>query len=224
MKGAVLMVTIKPKLVIFDMDGTMLDTEPISLQGMYHAAEVKGVTMPLEFYQQFLGRNVAHARMLIQQRFGDAVNFDEIAALHQNYIDDYIEKNGLPIKKGLHGLLDKLESSKINKCVATSTAKALAINKLTTVGIIHRFGVLVCGDEVTESKPNPEIFLKAAALCKTAPAESLVIEDSIAGAVGAYRAGIPYILVPCIAPLTDEVKQRARAVCKDLDAVREMIA
>ena len=208
---------INPKLVIFDMDGTMLDTEPISLQGMIHAAEAKGKTMPLEFYHQFMGRNVAFVRRLLEQRFGDGIDYDEIAALHQNYIDGYIEKNGIPIKKGLHALLDKLESLKINKCVATSTAKALAISKLTTAGIVHRFEVFVCGDEVAESKPNPEIFQKAAALCNTAPAESLIIEDSIAGAEGAYNAGIPYILVPCIAPLTDAVKQRAVAVCKDLD-------
>ena len=217
------MQTIKPKLVIFDMDGTMLDTEPISLQGMLHAAKIKGREMPLEFYNQFIGRNVAYVRRLIHERFGDEVDYDELAALHQNYVDDYIEKNGLPIKKGLLGLLDKLESLKIDKCVATSTAKALAISKLTIAGIVHHFEVIVAGDEVAESKPNPEIFLKAAALCKTAPAESLVIEDSIAGAQGAYRAGIPYILVPCIAPLDDEVKQRAFAVCNDLDEVCGLI-
>ena len=218
------MKTIKPKLVIFDMDGTMLDTEPISLQGMIHASEVKGRAMPLEFYHLFIGRNVAHARRLVQQYFGNAVDYDEIAALHQNYIDEYIEKNGLPIKKGLFRLLDKLESLKISKCVATSTARALAVSKLTTAGIVHRFDVIVCGDEVAESKPNPEIFQKAAAQCRTAPVESLIIEDSQAGAEGAYSAGIPYILVPCIAPLSDEVRQRAFSVCEDLDVVAEMIA
>ena len=214
---------IKPKLVIFDMDGTMLDTEPISLQGMIYAAEAKGKTMPLDFFNQFIGRNVAHARWLIHQRFGEEVDYDELAELHQNYIDEYIEKNGLPIKKGLFDLFDKLESLNINKCVATSTAKPLAISKLTTAGIINRFEVIVGGDEVAESKPSPEIFLKAAALCNTAPAESLVIEDSIAGAEGAYNAGIPYILVPCIAPLTNEVKQRAFAVCEDLHEVGKLI-
>ena len=214
---------INPKLVIFDMDGTMLDTEPISLNGMFHASEVMGKKMPLEFYHQFIGKSVAHARMLIRQRFGNDIDFDQIAALHQNYIDEHIEKNGIPLKKGLLALLDKLETLKIDKCVATASAKALAISKLTTAGIVHRFDAIVCGDDVAESKPNPEIFQKAAAQCKTAPAESLVIEDSIAGAEGAFRAGIPYILVPCIAPLTEEVKQRAIAVCKDLDEVGKLI-
>ena len=217
------MQNVKPKLVIFDMDGTMLDTEPISLRGMIHAAEMMGQTMPLDFFHQFMGRNVAYTRKLIRERFGEEFDYDEIAALHQNYIDDYIEKNGLPLKKGLLRLLDKLESLKISKCVATSTVRSLAEHKLTTVGIVHRFKVVVCGDDVAESKPNPEIFQKAAKLCKTAPAESLVIEDSIAGAEGAYRAGIPYILVPCIAPLTDEVKKRAVAVCEDLDEVSSLI-
>ena len=215
---------IKPKLVIFDMDGTMLDTEPVSLQGMIYAAEVMGQDVPVEFFHQLIGRNTAFARRHIQERLGEMFDFDKIADIHQNYIDDYIEKNGLPLKKGLIDLFDKLESLKINKCVATSSAKSLAISKLTTANLIHRFEIIVCGDDVAESKPNPEIFLKAAALCKTAPAESLIIEDSIAGAEGAYNAGIPYIVVPCIAPLTDEVKQRAFAVCEDLHEVGKLIA
>ena len=217
------MKSIKPKLVIFDMDGTMLDTEPVSLQGMIYAAEAKGKTMPLDFFHQFMGRNVAHARWLIQQRFGDEVDYDELAALHQSYIDEYIEKNGIPLKKGLFALFDRLESLNIKKCVATSTVKSLATSKLTRAGIIHRFEAIVCGDDVADSKPNPEIFLRAAALCKTAPAESLVIEDSMAGAEGAFNAGIPYIVVPCIAPLSDEVRQRAFAVCEDLHEVGRLI-
>ena len=215
--------TLCPKLVIFDMDGTMLDTEPISLDGMIYAAKIMGHTMPRELFNEFIGRNVRHARRLVAERFGEDFDYDRSAALHQRYIDDYIEKNGLPLKKGLHLLFDKLESLGIKKSVATSTAKALAIHKLSLAGLFHRFEAIVCGDDVVESKPEPEIFLKAAALCGTEPHESLVIEDSIAGAEGAFRAGIPYILVPDIAPLTEVVKSRAVAVCRDLEEVAGMI-
>ena len=212
-----------PKLVIFDMDGTILDTEPISLEGMIYAAKKMGHTMTRELFNEFIGRNERHARRLVAERFGVDFDYDKSAALRQQYIDDYIAKNGMPLKKGLHVLFDWLESLGIKKCVATSTARKNALKKLGIAGLVHRFESVLGGDDVIESKPEPEIFLKAAANCGTKPHECLVIEDSIAGATGSFRAGIPYILVPDIAPLTEEVKSRALAVCRDLEEVASLL-
>ena len=213
----------KPKLIIFDMDGTMLDTEPISLGGMLHAAKTMGHDMPKEFFYEFVGRSTAHARRVLRERYGDDFDFGKISELHQGYINEYIEKHGIPVKKGLYDLLDGLDALGIKKCVATSTDRERAAHKLKLANIAHRFEAIVGGDDVAESKPNPEIFLKAAALCKTAPEECAIIEDSPAGAEGAYNAGIPLILVPDIAPLSVDARSMATAICEDLFEVLKLI-
>jgi len=211
------------ELIIFDMDGTMLDTEPLSLKAMIHAAEVMGYEMPDEFFNELIGRNEAHARRIIRERYGEGFDYDRASELHNEYIMDYVDKNGMPIKPGLFELLDLLEKKGKRKCVATSTAKQNATEKLAIAGIAHRFEVIVGGDEVAESKPNPEIFLKAAAFCKVEPKNCLVLEDSAAGTRGAYAAGIPVIIIPDIAPLDDEVKKLGVAVCKNLFEVARII-
>jgi len=208
--------TKKPKLVIFDMDGTMLDTERISLAGLIHATKTMGYETTEGFFTEMIGRNVAFAKQLANERYGESFDFELAHNLHLEYVDEYFKNYGVPIKEGLVHLLNKLEEMGIKKCVATSTAKGRATHKLKFANLLHYFEVIVGGDEVVESKPNPEIFLKAASYCNIAPEDCLIIEDSIAGANGAFNAKIPVILVPDIGPLTDEVKNKAVAVCKNL--------
>jgi len=214
---------IHPKLVIFDMDGTLLDTETLSLAAMIESAKIMGHELPRSVFEEIMGRNAAFARKLLTERYGADFDYDKSAALHFEYIDNHIKKHGVPVKPGVEALLDKLEALNIRKCVATSTDKERATHKLKLANLAHRFEVIVGGDEVINSKPDPEIFLKAAAYCKTDPADCLVLEDTMAGTNGAYSAGMPVIIVPDIAPLTDETRAKALAICKDMFEVAEMI-
>jgi HAD superfamily hydrolase (TIGR01509 family) len=116
-------------------------------------------------------------------------------------------------------LLHYLENARIEKCVATSTARDRAIHKLTLANIAHRFATITGGDQVAESKPNPEIFHIAAASCNTAPENCLVIEDSTAGAQAAKAAGMKLVIIPNVAYLSDETKATADYICKDLNEV-----
>ena len=217
------MTKLEPKLVIFDMDGTMIDTEFLSCQGMINAAKDQGFEFPEGLFEQMIGRSQAFARSLVREKVGEDFDFDRGMYVHQEYIDNYFEKHGAPIKKGLFELLDKLEELGIKKCVATSTDKERATHKLGKAGIVHRFEVIVGGDEVEESKPNPEIFLKAAAYCGVAPKDSLVLEDSPAGGLGAYNAGMPFILIPDMAILNGDILSKSSHVCKDLIEVAELL-
>jgi HAD superfamily hydrolase (TIGR01509 family) len=180
--------------------------------------------MRRELYEQMIGRNAAFAHALLTEQYGADFDFDGAAQLHLEHIDAHFEKHGVPIKAGLPFLLDELERLGIRKCVATSTGRERATHKLTLAGLAHRFEAIVGGDEVVHSKPDPEIFLKAAARCGIPPEESLVIEDSAAGTQGAHRAGMPVIIVPDIAPLSPEIRALAYAVCADLTEVARHIA
>ena len=214
---------IQPKLVIFDMDGTMIDTEMVSFAGMVEASKVLGHDTPRDVLERMIGTNAERCRQIIFEHYGTDFDFDKAIDIHNEYVDTYFEKHGIPVKNGLFPLLDKLESLNIKKCVATSTDKKRATYKLSQVDIAHRFEVIVGGDEVKKSKPDPEIFLKAASACGYAPEDCLVIEDSAAGTEGAFKAGMRVIIVPDLGPLTDEIRSMAYALCADLNEVAEMM-
>jgi len=211
------------KLVIFDMDGTMLDTEPIFMQGWKAALLEQKLDISQErfdtAFNAVIGTNFEHCRRVISEmlaEFDFVKGYDFCTA----YKDDFITVNGVPIKPGLFELLDRLEELNIKKCVATSTSRDKATHKLQLANILHRFEVIVGGDEVQESKPAPEIFLKAAALCGVAPENCLVLEDSAAGTLGAHRAGMRVITIPDILQPSDETRGLATAV---MDSLHEVV-
>jgi len=211
------------KLVIFDMDGTMLDTEPTSLAAMMHAGKILGVPLDKIIGESLMGKAASRCREILKANFGDDFDTDAAFRLHVAYMDEVFEKNGVPVKSGIFELLDKLDALQIKKCVATSTEKKRAIHKLEAAGILHRFDTITGGDEIANGKPAPDIFLHAAATCNIAATDCIIIEDTEAGILGAVAAKIPVIAVPDVAPLSDEIRAKAFAVCKDLHEVAEMI-
>ncbi|MCL1878247.1 MAG: HAD family phosphatase [Defluviitaleaceae bacterium] len=211
-----------PKLVIFDMDGTMLDTEPIASDAVREACKIMGFVLPQEVIDRAMGRNQATSRAILLEHFGADFDVERSFELYLDYKNKYFAEHGIPTKPGLYEILDKLESLGIKKCVATSTDKKHAIAKLETVNIAHRFPVIIGGDEVENGKPAPDIFLKAAAACNTAPDDCIVIEDTEAGILAATSAKIPVIAVPDIAPLNEKIRSKAVAVCADLFEVAKI--
>jgi len=216
----------KPKLVIFDMDGTMLDTEMLSIKGWEVAVTQQlphiSQELFLQTFYKMIGTNYESSRSIAKELIPE-FDFEIGHKVSYGYMDEYIKTNGVPIKAGLLQLLDKLEQLNIKKCVATSTVKERATHKLTLANIAHRFDVIVGGDEVAVSKPNPDIFLKAASACGVAPENCLVLEDSAAGVEGGYRAGMQVIVIPDLLPPTDATRKMANLVCEDLHEVVTLI-
>ncbi|MEZ4662666.1 MAG: HAD family hydrolase [Caldilineaceae bacterium] len=107
--------------------------------------------------------------------------------------------------------------------MATSTARPLALKKLTTTGLIDRFATIVGGDEVPNGKPAPDIFLAAAARLAVAPARCLVLEDSEAGVRAAHAAGMQSIMVPDLKAPSAAVKALALTVVQSLTDVSQLL-
>ncbi|MCL2355525.1 MAG: HAD family phosphatase [Defluviitaleaceae bacterium] len=212
------------KLVIFDMDGTMLDTESIAANAVREACKTMGYVLPQEVIEYCMGRNQATTRGILLDFFGADFDVDRSFELYMANKQAYFDAHGIQTKAGLYEILDKLEALGIKKCVATSTDRAQALKKLETVNIAHRFSAIIGGDEIENGKPAPDIFLKAAAVCQTDPADCTVIEDTEAGILAATAANIPVIVVPDVAPLSEEIRAKAFAVCADLNEVADMIA
>lgn len=185
-----------PAAVIFDMDGLMLDTEPLAARAWTDAAQALGVDFDHAVTLRLIGRNFADCQRLIVEHHGPSYPVDALMRSWHAAYDGIVEREGIALKTGLLELLAWLESRRIPKAVATSTRRSRAIAKLLHTGLLERFATLVGGDEVECGKPAPDIFVEAATRLGIAPVECIVLEDSEPGIRAALAGGIRPIMVP----------------------------
>lgn len=205
--------------VIFDMDGLMLDTERVARRSWRRAMADLGYSIEDTTYLQIVGRTVHDARAILGAAFGPDFPFDHVYALRQRYYDIDLASHGVPVKPGLFDLLEYLDQHHIPKAVASSTFRKFAEVKLGGAGLSERFDTVVCGDEVANGKPAPDVFLAAAQALAVAPEQCLVLEDSEAGIRAAYSAGALPVMIPDLKQPTPDVIMLAYRVLPDLHAV-----
>ncbi|HQV69521.1 MAG TPA: HAD family phosphatase [Thermoflexales bacterium] len=212
-----------PRAVIFDMDGLLLDTEPIAHTAWSRAFAEAGVTLREDVYPQIIGRTSADTN----QYLCEAHNLTE-SAIHQianrkNELLRQAYERTVPVKEGALDLLSALDARGIPRAIATSTYRDLALHKLQIAGLIHFFNAVVCGDEVKRGKPAPDIFLAAASKLGQPPEVCLVLEDAVPGARAAVAAHIRVIIVPDQVQPPPEVAALAWRVCGSLGEVNSFL-
>ena len=136
---------------------------------------------------------------------------------------EILRTEGIPLKPGVKELLLRLKAKGYRTALASSTATDTVKSELSQTGLIDYFDFIIGGDKVKKSKPNPEIFLKAAEGLGVSVSEAIIIEDSHNGIRAASRAGIFSIMVPDLMPVTDEMKSLAGLVLCSLFEVKEFI-
>lgn len=214
----------KPELIIFDMDGLMFDTERIYYKAWQEAAKQQGYTLDWDVYVQIVARNSAYIEKVLKQIFGEAFPYEVVVTEKRRLSDAQIMAEGIRIKEGLYELLDVLEAAGIKKAVATSSMKTKALNYLDLGKVKERFDTIICGSEVAESKPNPEIFLKVAQRLGVAPKQCWVLEDSRLGIESAKAAGMFPILIPDLVTPDEEMTQNAGIIMASLHEVITYLA
>lgn len=208
------------KLVIFDMDGLMIDTERLNLKGWIEIGKKHNYTIGPENIQKIMGMARHEHEPILRKDFGDNFPYDRIYNEKNQYVTDIIEKEGIGVKPFLLELLDVLDDMKIKKVVATGTSRERAIYLLKRAGLYGRFDDMVCGDEVKNGKPNPEIFLTACQIANISPAEAMVLEDSQNGLIAAHDAGIKCFIVPDLQYPASQYTSYAEKICETLkDAI-----
>ena len=114
-------------------------------------------------------------------------------------------EQGIPEKPGVHELFAYLKEQNYRIGLASSTQQQAVYRQMKAAGIFDDFDVIVCGDMVTKSKPNPDIYLKACELMKVDPKECYAVEDSYNGIRAAHAAGMKAIMVPDLLEPTPEI-------------------
>jgi HAD superfamily hydrolase (TIGR01509 family) len=193
------------ELIIFDMDGLMFDTERPAFIAWKEAAACCGYEVDDVIYKRTIGSNAQRTREIYLQHFGEAFPYERVREELRN-LRSHAKETGVPIKDGLYELLDYLKKTKVKKAVATSTSRERALELLAKAGVIGYFDYVLCGDEIKESKPHPEIFLKVAGQLGCSPEKCLVLEDSEAGILAAHAAGMLPIMVPDMKQPEEEIK------------------
>lgn len=149
------------KAVLFDMDGILFDTEIVMKEGWQKAARELNFTLTEEHLSQMRGSALPRSRKLFEEWFHGQVTYDEGRAIRTAYLNDYIRRNGVPEKPGLHEFLSWLKEHSIKVAVATSTTRRVAEDYWKQSGIDQYINASVCGDEVINSKPGSGNFLKS---------------------------------------------------------------
>lgn len=184
------------KGILFDMDGVVLDTEKLYTRFWQEAAQCLGYPMTKEqaLGMRSLNRGAGLAKM--QSYFGEDVDYTGIRNKRMELMDAFVEKEGVVKKPGIVELLAYLDAKGIKRAIATSSPLERTKLYLSSVGLADRFDELVSGYMVEKGKPEPDIYLYAAAKLGLKPQECMVLEDSPTGIVAAYRAGCIPVMVP----------------------------
>lgn len=218
----------RPSLVIFDCDGVLVDTEPVTLRVMRDWLADCGLDLPLELViDQCKGVYITKMQAWAEERLGKPI---------ENFIDGYRSRMfeafaaGIPEIPGATEALDALDAAGIASCVGSNGPHSKMGSSLKSSGLLSRFGGvdgpegvdtkpgrIYSADDVGRPKPEPDLFLHAAEQMGFEPASCLVVEDSPSGIVAAQAAGMA-----CVAHV--DLTPRGELEASGPDAVIEHMA
>ena len=193
------------KAVLFDMDGTVFDTERIYREGWFYAAEAVGFDEMEELLARVFGTSEKDIGTYVYKTYGADFPYEKMLGIRADLILKRIEENGVPFKKGVPEVFARLQEKGIQSALVTS-APAFRVNDfLTRSGLKSCFSAVITGERVSKSKPAPDIFLLAASELGLDPSECLVAEDSHNGVKAGYNAGMQVAMIPDLQSYTEEI-------------------
>ena len=195
------------KCVVFDMDGTLLDTERLAIRFWIDKGEEYGVDLPLEFIMGGCGCRKEDVIKRFREHYPD-FPVKEAMVGREDWWAEQEAKGLVQTKPGAVETLTRLRALGLKLVVATSNLYEKAVRELKETGLYPLLDDVVSGDELPlgRGKPAPDIFLLAMKKMGCAPDECIVVEDSVSGAAGGVASGARTVMIPDLLPPSEELE------------------
>lgn len=194
----------RPEAVLWDMDGTLLDSEKLWDVAVRELAREHGHEMTDEIRHALIGASGPNALRIMFTGLGIEPTLDAVRAAGE-FLERRVTElmtGPIPWRPGAAEALALMRAHAVPTALVTNTKRSLTELALNTLGR-HHFDVSVCGDEVAHGKPEPHVYLRAAELLGVDPRACVAVEDSPTGAAAAAAAGCAVLVVPCEIPVPD---------------------
>ncbi len=211
-----------PRAVVFDMDGLLIESERLYRDSFLAASEEGGHGMRVETYQKVCGSPWDVITGTIFADYGADFPIDSFRDAWLRHLG-VMMAGGVALKPGVTEILDLLDSLDIRRAIATSSRHASVTRHPGPHDRLKRFDTIVARGDYTEPKPAPMPYLTAARRLSLDPGRCLALEDSYSGVRSATSAGMMTIMVPDVAPPTEEMREKCVAVASDLHMVADLL-
>lgn len=201
------------KLAIFDVDGTLIDSESIYVKAALLNNKINNYNVPLNVIMNTIGRNRESVRQVVIDSQIKDFDYDT----YRSKLMEIYNQDSLVLKKGAVNILEYCKNHNILAAVATSTYKEKQLRILNKLDIAKYFDYMVFGDEIKNSKPSPDIYLNVYNHYNFNKEDILIFEDSRNGILSAHNAGIKVVYIKDVVDVEKEVVDLAYKSIKDLD-------
>ncbi len=213
----------KIKGLIFDMDGLLIDTERLSFEALVRDCRNRGLELTMEQFLGIRSLSIPKCEEKFKGYFGEDFDFKDSFEKHFLYMNEHIDKYGVPMKKGADSILKYAKEQGLQIALATSTPLDIAEGYLTSLGLWQYFDKVQSAADIKNGKPAPDVYLAASALLGFEPSECMAFEDSPNGVRSASSAGCITVMVPDLSGPDEELEKLIFASVSDLDEAVELI-
>ncbi len=210
--------------IVFDMDGVIFDSERLILECWEKIAAQRQLKGIHEVMTACIGTNATKTQEIVVDYYGKDFPYVELSKEASRLFHETADKEGLPMKRGVRELLEYLHEQKVPVALASSTRLEMVTQELKQAGLYEYFQVVMGGDQLKRSKPEPDIYLMTCERLGVHPSRGYAIEDSYNGIRSAYSAGMKPIMVPDLLLPTEEMEKKSVAVLQDLLKVRDWLS
>lgn len=210
--------------VIFDMDGVLFDTERICMEAWREIAAERRLENIEKAVLGCVGLNRRDTKAFFEREYGTDFDYEAYHAACSARFHEKIRQFGLPMKTGVKEILAFLKQNGYKIGLASSTSKQGVEGHISSAGIADYFEVIIGGDMVEHSKPEPDIYLLACRQLEVKPENAIAIEDSPNGIFSAHAAGLQVVMVPDMIAPTPQIEALLHRKCNTLLEVRDILA